>query len=187
MNYIFSIDPGNEQSGIVVLSKKRIIEANNIKNEEVFNRIINYKKCDSDEDSLIVLYEDIKPYSVQLGAQTLDTVKFIGQLEYRLKESEITHKPIYRWEIKKWVFDNFFEIAEDRIERRIITIGAKNKNGEMKKPSFVYVDDRIVVSAMKEYWDIPTPKPGKKSKYGLSKHSWQALAVATYFLKTSYS
>ena len=52
----------------------------------------------------------------------------------------------------------------------------------MREPSFNYVDDRIVSAAMKELFNIKTPKPGKKTEHGLlrNSHAWQALSVAAW-------
>jgi hypothetical protein len=35
---------------------------------------------------------------------------------------------------------------------------------------------------MMDYWQISKPKPFRKHETGLSTHSWQALALGTYFL-----
>jgi hypothetical protein len=57
-----------------------------------------------------------------------------------------------------------------------------NKNGEYRQPTFVFVNDRNVLNAMKKRWGIEKPKPGKRNPLGLSGHSWQALAVGTYYI-----
>jgi hypothetical protein len=57
-----------------------------------------------------------------------------------------------------------------------------NQGGTIRKASFHWVDDRVVIAVMKKFWNIPTPKPGKKNIYGFSEDSWQALACGTYFL-----
>jgi hypothetical protein len=53
--------------------------------------------------------------------------------------------------------------------------------GEDRKPSFVFVDDKIMTESMKVLYGIELPKAGKGYEYGLKTHSWQALALATYF------
>jgi hypothetical protein len=58
------------------------------------------------------------------------------------------------------------------------------KTGELYKPTMHYVDDRIVIYAMKEWWGIKTPKPGKSNEFGLKSHSWQALALGTMYVAT---
>ena len=67
--------------------------------------------------------------------------------------------------------------------------GLINADGEMRKPSFNWVDDSIVKAALKSIYNIPTPKPGKPNLYGITKdsHGWQALAVCSfYFHSTSF-
>jgi hypothetical protein len=56
---------------------------------------------------------------------------------------------------------------------------------QKRKSSFIHVDDRVVTEAMKHLYKIPLPKAGKGYQFGLQTHSWQALAVATYFLYSS--
>jgi hypothetical protein len=68
------------------------------------------------------------------------------------------------------------------IEKKILKKGfITAATGEPRKPSFVFVDDKIVTDCMKHLYKIPLPKSGKGYQYGLQTHSWQALAVATYF------
>lgn len=100
-----------------------------------------------------------------------------------------------RSEVKQWVFNTLPEVCLPRIEKKIMTIharkekdgkkGLKNANGAMRSPSFVFVDDRIVLASMKDFWNIPTPKVGKPTQYGLSSHSWQALALCTCYMATA--
>jgi hypothetical protein len=90
------------------------------------------------------------------------------------------------------VFDTHGELCVERINKKIVALDDygerkdrkryRNKDGELRKASFHYVDDRIVIAAMKKHWNIPTPKPGKSNALGFSSHSWQALAVGSYYL-----
>ena len=64
-----------------------------------------------------------------------------------------------------------------KIEKR----NAKNNDGKHRKPSFVYVDDSMVLKAMKECWKIETPPPGRGYEYGLKTHTWQALGLVSAF------
>ena len=171
---IFSIDPGNIQSGLVKMIDNEIIKASILPNEEVMRIILN--------EGGKVVFEDIKPYSIRLGQQTVDTIKYIGQIQYRLNEAGIDNEAVFRWQVKKWVYDTFQKICEERILLKIQQRGLIDKYGNDRKTSFVFVDDRIVIAAMKIRWDIKTPLPGRKSLHGLSKHSWQALAVGTYYI-----
>jgi hypothetical protein len=128
--------------------------------------------------------------------QVIDTCKFIGELVYRLRSEfkKAEYVLVTRNQVKKWVFDSFPEISCDRINKRIEYLdgyrtgrgekGIRKKDGTLRLPSFHWIDDRVCIAAMKKFWDIPTPKPGKKNVYGLSTHSWQALALGTYWIKS---
>jgi hypothetical protein len=185
----FSIDSGNLVSGVAVTTREQVIYAGNIPNEEVIPKITEF----SENANIIVLIEDIRPYAMKLTPQVIETCKVIGELMYRIKfELGLDYVLITRAEVKKWVFDRFEELSSGRISKRIEYMtdyrekrgerGYRKKDGSLRSPSFHFVDDRVVIAAMKEYWDIPTPKPGKSNKFGLSKHSWQALAVGTTYL-----
>lgn len=181
---IIGIDPGNEESGMVVINNYSISVAFNLSNVvQLYDKISNYQLC----KDLTIVIEDIKPYSLRLTPQVIDTCKFIGELVYRLKiEAGLNVIMVSRYEVKKWCFDTFPEVCLPIIEKKIRKKGFVNKaTGEARKPSFVFVDDKIVTECMKHLYKIPLPKAGKGYDYGLQSHSWQALAVATYFLYSS--
>lgn len=131
-----------------------------------------------------------------LAMQTIETAKFIGELKYRLKnELYVDFELIPRFSVKKWVFNSFGELIIDKITKKIEYLDSQGErlgrkryrrktDGGLYKPTLHYVDDRIVISAMKEYWNIKTPKPGKSNEFGLKSHSWQALALGTMYLAT---
>jgi hypothetical protein len=107
----------------------------------------------------------------------------IGRLECVLNQRLVAHKSITRNEVKSWVFNNYKEHLVDVINKRIIATGRKRKDGTDLKPSFHYVNDRLVYKAMSLHWCIERPKPGKSNKYGIKTHCWSALAVATVYLE----
>lgn len=131
---------------------------------------------------MTVLVEDIRPYGLKLSPQIIETCKFLGELRYRLSRAKINVQWIARNTVKKWVFDTFPEVCIPRIQAKIAKKGAKNRDGGDRQPSFVWVDDRIVIAAMKECWGIETPKPGRTNRYGLKAHAWQSLCLGAYFL-----
>jgi hypothetical protein len=171
-----SVDPGNLKSGIGIVNRLQITYAANMDNEDVM-KIIR-----SREKGTVVLIEDMKPYCVPLTQQTIDTCKFIGKMCYFLESKKIKYELITRHQVKKWVFDMFPTVVLERICKKIEYKNKRNNDGKLRRPSYVYVDDRIVIAAMKDLWKIPTPKPGKRNGYGLSEHSWQSLAVMSYYL-----
>ena len=188
--FILSIDVGPLKSGVSIISNELIHSAYNLENDDLFRLIEKYKSV----PDLIVCIEDIRAYSCHLSMQVVDTCKFIGELTYRLrKEYCVDYVLITRVDVKKWIFDTNKKLCSDRIIKKLEYLdvyntskglrGKRRKDGKLIEPSFNYVDDRIVIAAIKKLWNISTPKPGKSNEYGLSAHSWQALAVGSYYLK----
>jgi RNase H-fold protein (predicted Holliday junction resolvase) len=190
---VISIDPGNKRSGVAVIYQANLFEnplyGFNIQNEALVDEINkHYVKYNP-----IVVIEDIKYFKGKISDEVVETIKFIGELDYRFKRG-IGLKTTYvtRGQVKKWVFDSYQEECREYINKKIAYLddygerkGRKryrNKNGELRKATFHWVDDRMVLSVMKKLWSIPTPKPGKKNLYGFSEHSWQALAAGSCFL-----
>lgn len=190
---IFSIDVGSEKSGIAVILNKSCIEyADIIENSQIIDKVRYF----SVNANLMAVIEDIRPFRMGMAMQTIETAKLIGELKYRLKnELYVDFILIPRFDVKRWVFNTFPELVLDRINKKIEyldiqgqRLGRKRyrrkKDGELYKATLHYVDDRIVIAAMKEYWKLKTPKPGKSNEFGLKSHSWQALAVGTTYLAT---
>lgn len=180
---IISVDPGDKLSGITVIKQGQITISDNLDNQAVMKFIKN-QTAGIPLDEITAIIEDIRPYAARLTMQIIETCKYIGELRYRLNEANIASEWVPRSLVKKWVFDTFPVVCDYRIRVKIDKKGLKSKDGKPRMPSFHFVDDRIVVAAMKECWSIETPKPGKKNKYKISAHGWQALAVGTYYLKT---
>lgn len=182
---IIGVDPGSGVSGLCLIKNNKISSASIEKNGDVVPKI---KELISGDQATIVI-EDVYPYSTQLKPQIISTCKFIGELSYRLSvEENLTVGFVPRNSVKKWIFDTFPDICLPRIDAKISyrhgwleskgRRGLRTKSGDLRKASFQFVDDRIVIAAVKQYLGIPTPKPGKPNQYGLSGHSWQALAAA---------
>lgn len=73
-----------------------------------------------------------------------------------------------------------------KIEYSAVQWAKKNgvaDDGRRRKPSFIYVDDRVVEKAVKMWWGIKKPKVGQTSPFGLKTHSWQGLALATFYIE----
>jgi len=192
MTRIIGIDPGSERSGMVVLDGDQITAVFNIINTMIFDKVTNFLL----HPNCIVAIEDIKPYSMRLMPQVIDTCKFIGEAVFRLKTIAGANVELAsRYEVKKWVFDQFPDICSPIISKKILKkafsacdLGSRKEvlvygNGEPfkeRKGSFVYVDDKIVTEAMKSHYKIPMPPPGSGYLYGLKDDAWQALALATF-------
>ncbi len=179
---IVSVDPGSKCSGLVVIRSYQIHRSfDKIDNEQVYNVI---KDEVSRLDETMILVEDIKPYSLKLRQDVIDTCKFIGVICWQMEALRFPYTLISRWQIKKWVYDTFPE-AVRRVDQYIVNKKIVNKTtGEPRSSSFVFVDDRIVIAVMKEMWGIETPKPGKTNRYGITGDAWQALALASFHLKS---
>lgn len=186
---VIGIDPGSSQSGICLLKDSNIVSACIAANDEVFAKI---KELVAGNPAVIVI-EDVYPYSTTLKPEIITTCKFIGEISYRLRQLRLVNVEfVPRNSVKKWIFDTFPSVCLPKIGKKISYLdgyriskgkrGLRTKTGELRKPSFQFVDDRIVISSLKELYSIPDPKPGKSNLYGLKAHSWQALAVAAYHL-----
>lgn len=182
MNKILSIDPGSETFGVVTIVNNLITSCRNLTTLDNW-AIVDHLVTEASDGQTSVVIEDIAPYSLKLGLSTINTIKYIGQLEYALKKAGIAYALIPRWKVKEWVFNRYNEIVVPHIEKKIAKAGLiSKKTGEPRKPSFQFVDDRLVIKAMKEHWCIETPKPGKSNRFGINKHAWQALGLATTYL-----
>jgi hypothetical protein len=175
---VIGIDTGNLVSGVVALIEGQIQLVKTMENKEVFSVISGYMVK---YRTVRVIVEDIKPYAGNLSQQAIDTCKFIGQLTWRLDEIRAEYIMLNRSNVRKWVYDTFFQLVIPLVSKRIEQRNAKNNDGKNRKPSFVYVNDGIVLKAMKELWKIETPPPGKGYIHGLQTHTWQALALASCF------
>lgn len=176
---LIAIDSGSSQSGVVVVKGLKITYADNLKNKDILKLI---KSTKIDDKNVIVLVEDIKPYSVSLTQSTIDTCKFIGKVCFFMEAGRVKYELITRHQVKRYVYDWFPTVVLERICKKIEYKNKRNNDGKLRKPSYVYVDDRIVIAAMKDLWKIETPKPGKRNSLGITAHAWQALAVASVWL-----
>jgi hypothetical protein len=165
----------------VVIENGEITLAKTSSNEEIVDLIKSYYKVGR---KLRVAIEDIRPYSLQLSPDVIETCKWIGELKYRLKSSRIAFKLIGRSEVKKWAYDTFPEIVEPIIRKRIKKKGLVNKDGSERKTSHVWINDQAIIACMREHWDVRYIGNTKRNNYGLNSHSWQALALGTYYLNS---
>lgn len=195
---VISIDPGSERSGMAVIYQSALF-SNALYGFIVDNeRVVDEIKEHYVKYNPIVVIEDIKYFRGKISQQVLDTIKFIGELNYRLSvDLKLTVRYVTRGQVKKWIFEQFPELCREKIDKKIAYLddygekkGKKryrNKDGNLRKATFHWVDDRVTIMAMKKVWDIPTPKPGKKNIYGFAADSWQALATGSYFLHNKIS
>jgi hypothetical protein len=188
---IVGIDPGSSMCGVVILDDNAITGAFNWSIPVLWSKISNFLV----HSNLTVVIEDIRPYSLKLTPQVIDTCKLIGEMVFRLRiVAGIDVVLIPRGDVKKWVFDTFGDVAIAAIKKKVdkkmfLSCDVVSKeivwvdtNGrKRRKENFTQVDDRVVTEAMKFLYKIPPPKPGDGYKFGLKDHSWQALALANLY------
>lgn len=188
------IDPGSSVCGVVVLDDGEIAGAFNWSIPVLWCKISNFLI----HPNISVVVEDIRPYSLQLTPQVIDTCKFIGELVYRLRiEAGLNVELLSRSEVKKWAFDTNPTLAASLIKAKVdkkMFMACDLKTREelwvdtfgkgRRKESFVQINDRIMTELMKYLYGIPKPKAGSGYKFGLKEHSWQALALASCFSRT---
>lgn len=137
----------------------------------------------------MVIIEDMRPYNMRINDNVIHTIKFIGETEWRLKQLGIEYRLFPRWMIKSWVFNTFREMSLQEIQKKIayaivrdIKLLPEGSKIRKRTATFAYVDDRIVEKGMKTWWGIKKPKVGHPTPFGLKTHSWQGLAVATFYV-----
>lgn len=118
MRTLIGIDSGSNSSGICVVSDGKIVYADNLTNNQVFDYIKSI--ADDTVNEITVVIEDIKPYAVPLGKQVIDTIKTIGVLQNDLNKAGIKNVSVYRWDVKEWCFKNYRDIVAPRIEQKMI-------------------------------------------------------------------
>jgi hypothetical protein len=132
-----------------------------------------------------IIIEDVRPYNMRITNGIIHTIKFIGQIEWRLKSLDAKITLIPRWEVKQWVFLQFKTMVLPEIEKKIDKWSVKedNKGKARLTAKFVWVDDRMIANAMRKWWGIKNPtKVGQRAMYNLKDHSWQALALVSFHI-----
>ena len=173
---VIGIDAGSTKSGVAIVANGQIVKGMVIPNEQVFQLLGNHIYSDYK-----IVIEDLRAYSVRLSQDLINTAKFIGKMEFVLDGIGADYILVERVQIKKMVYDKY-PSAESEVQEKIVQRGKINpKTLEFRKPSMIYVCDRVVANAMRYFWGLPQGQ-GKRNKLGLASHSWQALALCSYFL-----
>ena len=173
---IIGIDAGSTKSGVAIVAYGQIVKGMVIPNEQVLELLtdpiyLTYK----------IVIEDLRAYSVRLSQDLIHTAKFIGVMEYVLKTNKSDYLLVERVKIKKMVYDKY-PSAEIEVRDKIKQRGKINPSTlEYRKPSMIYVCDRVVANAMRYFWNLPKGQ-GQRNKLGLATHSWQGLALCSYVL-----
>jgi hypothetical protein len=175
MSNIIGIDVGSKKSGVAIVTNGAIEKGLVIHNDNLCKLV-----CDKKYRHHKIVIEDLRAYSTRLSQDLITTAKFIGRLELILQQQGFDPLLVERVKIKKMVYDKY-PSAQQEVVDKIRQRKKINSKGEFRKPSFIYVCDRVVANAMRFFWDLPQGQ-GKRNKLGLASHSWQALALCSYLL-----
>ena len=135
-----------------------ILEANKVKNEEIFSVIDTFSSIYRNQ--LTLVYEMIKSQGMSVGQTTFDTCLWIGRFIQKAISLGIRVEPIYRYE-EKINICNSMKAKDTNIRQALIDNFAKYdlKNGKGTKENPDYF-------------------------YGFRADMWMAFAVAyTYYIK----
>src|ERR1700735_3514132 len=120
---MIGIDPGSAKSGVIVLEDGYIRQGYNLPNTE----IIEFVYAESlDCKKLTVIVEDVRPYRMRITDGIIQTIKFLGEIQWRLQAMGQKFELIPRWEVKQWIFLQFKVMAVTEIENKIVR-AAKRK------------------------------------------------------------
>ena len=157
---ILAIDPGNIESGVVVLREKDLkpLVAEKINNEDLLENLImdRYERLDEVEPIEHVAIEMIASYGMAVGKSVFDTCVWIGR---------------------------FIQAIQTGVEPKFIY----RKDEKMNLCHSMKAKDSNIVQALIDRFAPNTPNKGKGTKkapgwfYGFKKDIWQAYAVGVTY------
>lgn len=161
---ILAIDPGNEQSGVVVIRESDLkpLVAEKITNEELLDNLLmdRYERLEETEYINHVAIEMIASYGMAVGQSVFETCLWIGRFIQALE-------------------DNYYKDSLKFIYR---------KDEKMNLCNSMKAKDSNIVQALIDRFAPNTSNKGKGTKkepgwfYGFKKDIWQAYAVGvTYY------
>lgn len=154
MTSILAIDPGNVQSGYVILGDEMRILHAGVMNNAVMRHEINRYVRSLDVLSPVVAIEGIQALGMPVGKEVFDTCRWIGRFE---------------------------EIVAGRIgvrEARIVY----RRDIKLHFCGQARAKDQNIRQALIDRLGAPGTKKNKGPTYGITSHAWSALAVALYAL-----
>ncbi len=161
---ILAIDPGNEQSGVVLIREKDLkpLVAEKINNEDLLDNLLmdRYERLEETEYISHVAIEMIASYGMAVGKSVFETCVWIGRFIQALE-------------------NNYYNDSLKFIYR---------KDEKMNLCHSMKAKDSNIVQALIDRFAPNTPNKGKGTKkepgwfYGFKKDIWQAYAVGvTYY------
>lgn len=142
---ILAIDPGNVESGYVVLREKDLkpLEFGKVKNEKLLDDIQmdRFERLSVDESITHVAIEMIASYGMPVGVEVFETCVWIGKFMLALENQKLEPRFVYRQEEKlnlcKSTKANDSTIKQALVDR--FATGQKNYGkGTKKEPGFFY-------------------------------------------------
>lgn len=142
---ILAIDPGNVESGYVVLREKDLkpLEFGKVKNEKLLDDIQmdRFERLSVDESINHVAIEMIASYGMPVGVEVFETCVWIGKFMLALENQKLEPRFVYRQEEKlnlcKSTKANDATIKQALVDR--FATGQKNYGkGTKKEPGFFY-------------------------------------------------
>jgi hypothetical protein len=129
---ILAIDPGTEQSGVVVLDGSRVTLAEILPNAEVRTFLRSWFGD-------VVACEWIASYGMAVGQETFDTCKWVGRFEEVISGRRGTMALVFRKDVKLHVCNNG-RAKDKNIRQALIDLwGGKAKAiGTSKQPGPLY-------------------------------------------------
>jgi len=153
---ILAIDPGNTQSGFVVLGTGAVIDSGVLPNHDMRARIkqfFEHEATHSGQQRPLVAIEQIRNMGMIVGQEVFDTVFWTGRF-YEF----ISH---------------YWNTAAMLVTRNAI---------KMHLCGSPRAKDANIRQSLINRWGAPGTKKAPGGTYGVKSHAWAALAVATYAL-----
>jgi len=164
---LFSIDPGESESGWILLDvdtinkKIMIIDRYHSVNKDIFKIILKFSVTNP---RIIIVIEDIVSYGMAIGQTTIETIKYIGR--FHQKALDLNLKNIYF------------------IDRPSIKLNLCH-NRTAKDGNVI----RSLKNRFGEFGTIKNQQPLYKLKgmpSGMLNHVWSALALSIAFINITY-
>ena len=152
---IIAIDPGNIESGYVIMQGVEIIQKGKIENDKMLNLIYGFHEFYYNADLYI---ENVSSYGMSVGKSVFETCIWIGRFYEAWKPTHETGSKepelIYRKDIK------------------------------MHHCNATFAKDSNIITALKDKYGEKGTKAKPGFFFGVSKDVWQAVALATFILET---
>ena len=146
---VIGVDPGPEESAVVVLDGEQIVSKENVPTRDVPAYLCSQEQGNGYELTPSIYVEDFVPYGTRLGHESMRTIKAIGAIEYACPSVKLISRPDVKVRLCGTTKATDADIRDCLIERygpgKAKAVGKKSEPGPL---------------------------------YGITSHLWSALAVA---------